>query len=51
VQASRHQVVHQIVAAGDLVEDLVDQRLLLAGADASEAVGGLHLGGRRGSLF
>ncbi len=38
VQAGRHQVVHQVVAARDAVEHVVDQRLLVAGADAFEAV-------------
>ena len=33
VQAARHQVVHQVVAAGDLVEHLVDERLLFAVPD------------------
>ena len=28
VQAARHQIVHQVVAAGDLVEHVVDQALL-----------------------
>ena len=29
MQAERHQVVHQVVAAGDAVEHVVDQRLLV----------------------
>src|SRR5215472_10001147 len=30
MQSSRHQVVHQVVALRDIVEDAVDQRLLVA---------------------
>ena len=30
VQAARHQIVHQVVAVGDAVEDVVDERLLVA---------------------
>ena len=37
MQAARHQVVHQVVAAGDLVEDVVDQPLLGVQRDAAVA--------------
>ena len=39
VQARRHQVVHLVIALGDLGEDLVDEALLLGLADAAEAEG------------
>ena len=29
VQPARHQIVHQVVATGDLMENLVDERLLV----------------------
>ena len=35
-----HEVVHQVVAAGDRVEDVVDQALLLGGRHLAEAEGG-----------
>ena len=37
VQTRRHQVVHQVVAVGDLVEDVVDQTLLLVEPDVAVA--------------
>ena len=37
VQAARHQVVHQVVAVGDLVEDVVDLGLLLGELHRLEA--------------
>ena len=40
VDAARHEVVHQVVAAGDRVEDVVDQLLLVGGLDLAEAEGG-----------
>ena len=51
VQAARHQVVHQVVAVGDPVEDVVDQRLLLAGAHLAVAKGGLHASAGRDALI
>ena len=39
VKASRHQVVHLVIAFGDLGEDLVDEALLFVLADAAEAEG------------
>jgi hypothetical protein len=51
VQAGRHQVVHHVVALGDLVEHIVDQRLLLAFADLPEAVGGFHAALRGGACI
>ena len=33
MQAARHQIVHDIVAMRDLVEDVVDEALLLVEAD------------------
>ncbi len=40
VHAARHQVVHQVVAAGDALEDAVDESLLLVEADLAEAEAG-----------
>src|SRR5690606_14626920 len=42
MHAARHQVVHQVVAAGHAVEDLVDHRLLVTGTDPAEAEGRLE---------
>ena len=43
VQPARHQIVHDVVALGDPVEDLVDAPLLLlASGNRIEAVAGLH---------
>jgi len=42
VQAARHDVVHQVVAARDAVEDGVDALLLLPLADRLVTVGGFH---------
>ncbi len=39
VHAARHQVVHQVVAARDAGEDVVDHRLLVFKRDALEAEG------------
>ena len=43
VQAARHQVVHQVVAGGDPLEDAVDQPLLLVEGDLAETEGGAVL--------
>jgi formamidopyrimidine-DNA glycosylase len=41
MNAERHQVVHQIIAIGDAIEDGADKRGFIAGADPAEAeVGG-----------
>ena len=47
MQAGRHQVVHQVVAAGDRMEHVVDQRLLVAKRHVTEAEMGVvgHAGG------
>ena len=37
VEAARHEVVHQVVAAGDIGEDAADPLRLLLGADILEA--------------
>ena len=37
VDAARHEVVHQVVAAGDRVENVVDQPLLVCRLDLAEA--------------
>ena len=39
VQAARHQIVHLVVAFGDLGEDLVDQALLFVFAHPAETEG------------
>ncbi len=51
VQPGRHHVVHDVVAFGDLVEDVVDERLLLARADFAETERGLHSAPRRYALI
>ncbi|MNZ77289.1 hypothetical protein D3C78_958210 [compost metagenome] len=42
VQASRHYVIHDVVALGHLMEDLVDQPLLFAFVHLVEAIGRFH---------
>jgi hypothetical protein len=36
VQADRHEIVHQVVAGGDLVEHVIDKGLLPAERDRGE---------------
>jgi hypothetical protein len=43
MEPCRHEVVHQIVAAGDAMEHIVDQPLLLVRPDLPVAVGGFHV--------
>jgi hypothetical protein len=51
VQPARHQIVHKVVAAGNAMKDIVDQSLLVAGADILETVGGFHAAGGRYALL
>ena len=52
MDAAAHQVVHQVVAAGDPVEEVADEARLLVLADAAEAevgaIRGVVLTARRG---
>ena len=41
VQAQRHQIVHQVIAAGDFMKDIVDQPLLGVDSDFARAEMGL----------
>jgi hypothetical protein len=43
VQPARHDIVHQVVALGDLVEDIVDQTLLLVETNLGKAEIGFRL--------
>jgi hypothetical protein len=51
VQAPRHDIVHDVVAFGDLVEHVVDEVLLLALGNLAEAVGRLHAAFCGGACF
>jgi len=47
MQPARHQIVHQVVATGDSMEHLVDERLLVVAVDLPEAERRGHTGRER----
>jgi hypothetical protein len=50
MQPGRHQIVHEIVPIGHLMEDVVDEGLLLACPNLPETIGGFHAARGRGSF-